>query len=179
MNKKKLLYSLTDILLLLCLLLVDQYTKYLSVTRLTENKSYVVVDGILELYYLKNTGAAFGILKNQQVLFLLIGFVVLIVVSYLLIKLPLKKKFRICRFFLVMISAGAIGNMIDRIRFDYVIDFIYFSIIRFPVFNVADLFITVSTVGLILLLLFRYKEDDFSFISFKTKKFRDLDNMEQ
>ena len=75
---------------------------------------------------------------------------------------------------LSLIAAGAIGNMIDRIRFDYVVDFIYFVLINFPIFNVADIYVTVSTVILVILLLFVYKEEDLSFISFKQKRYREI-----
>ncbi len=177
MNKKKAIHCVIDIFCMLLLIFVDQATKYLCVTHLSENKSLPLIKGILDLHYLKNKGAAFGILQNQQLLFLLISGIVLLIVMYLLVKLPLKKKFIICRIFLVMICAGALGNMIDRMRYQYVIDFIYFSVIHFPVFNVADVYVTISTIGLILLFLFKYKEDDFSFISFKTKKFREFEDM--
>ena len=75
---------------------------------------------------------------------------------------------------LSLIAAGAIGNMIDRIRFDYVVDFIYFVLINFPIFNVADIYVTVSTVALVVLLLFVYKENDLNFISFKQKRYREI-----
>ena len=75
---------------------------------------------------------------------------------------------------LVMIASGALGNMIDRLRFEYVVDFISFVLINFPIFNVADIYVTVATVALVILLLFVYKEDDLNFISFKQKKFREV-----
>ena len=75
---------------------------------------------------------------------------------------------------LSLIAAGAIGNMIDRIRFDYVVDFIYFVLINFPIFNVADIYVSVSTVVLVILLLFVYQENDLSFIGFKQKRYREL-----
>lgn len=179
MNKKKAIRFVIDILCMLLLIIFDQFTKYQCVKHLEENKSKTLIQGVLDLHYLKNKGAAFGILQNQQLLFLLISGIVLLIVAYLLIKFPLKKKFIICRIFLVMICAGALGNMVDRIRYRYVVDFIYFSAIHFPVFNVADVYVTISTIGLIFLFLFKYKEDDLSFISFKTKRFREFDDMEK
>ena len=70
-----------------------------------------------------------------------------------------------------MIAGGAIGNMIDRLRLDYVVDFIYFSLINFPIFNVADIFVSVSSViGAVLILFVKpYKDEDFSFLSLKSK----------
>ena len=64
----------------------------------------------------------------------------------------------------MMISAGAVGNMIDRVSQGYVVDFLYFKLINFPVFNVADIYVTVSVVCFAVLILFYYKEDDFSFL---------------
>ena len=75
---------------------------------------------------------------------------------------------------LTMIAAGAIGNMIDRLRFDYVVDFIYIVLINFPIFNVADMYVTFATVILIIQVLFVYKDNDFNFLSFNQKKFREL-----
>ena len=71
-------------------------------------------------------------------------------------------------------SFYAIGNMIDRLKLDYVVDFLYFSLINFPIFNVADIYVTLSAIYLVILLLFVYKESDLEFLSFRTKKFRDV-----
>ena len=65
------------------------------------------------------------------------------------------------RWILVVLAAGAVGNMIDRIANGYVVDFLYFELINFPVFNVADCYVCVAAVLLIYCLLFRYKEEDF------------------
>ena len=88
--------------------------------------------------------------------------------------MPDEKKYRMLHLLLSLIAAGAIGNMIDRIRFDYVVDFIYFVLINFPIFNVADIYVSVSTVVLVILLLFVYQENDLSFIGFKQKRYREL-----
>lgn len=65
--------------------------------------------------------------------------------------------------------------MIDRIRFDYVVDFIYFKLINFPIFNVADIYVVVATIGLMILMLFVYKEQDLEFLSFKQNRYREID----
>ena len=65
---------------------------------------------------------------------------------------------------LLFIAAGGIGNMIDRIRLDFVIDFIYFCLINFPIFNVADVYVTVSAIVVIVLILFVYKDSDLEII---------------
>ena len=65
----------------------------------------------------------------------------------------------ICRF--VSVSSVSVGNMIDRVYLGYVVDFFYFNLIDFPIFNVADIYVTVSTIVLVILILFYYQEDEF------------------
>lgn len=138
---------------------LDQYTKYLAITRLQGNP-ITLIDGVFELRYLENRGAAFGLFQNQQVFFLIIATITLFFVVYLYIRMPQTKRFLPLRICMISITAGAIGNMIDRARFQYVVDFLYFELIDFPIFNVADIFATVATFGLVILLLFYYKEND-------------------
>lgn len=142
---------------------LDQYTKYLAVTHLQE-QSITIVKDVFQLHYLENHGAAFGILQNQQWFFLIATIVTLAFIVYLYIRLPHQKHFLPLRICLISIVAGAIGNMIDRIRLQYVIDFLYFELIDFPIFNVADIFASVATVVLIGLFLFYYKDDDFDIL---------------
>ena len=174
MNLKKKLWILLDLIIICALVALDQYTKYLAVIHLKDKPAYIIVNGVLELNYLENKGAAFGMLQNQKAFFIFVAVVILSVIGYVLIKAPAKKKYRKMNLLLSLIAAGAIGNMIDRIRLNYVIDFIYFVLINFPIFNMADIYVTVSTVVLVILLLFVYKENDLSFISFKSKRFREL-----
>lgn len=171
--KKKLLIFL-DLLGICALVALDQYTKYLAVIHLKDKPAFVIFNGVLELNYLENSGAAFGMLRNQKAFFIFVAIVVLCVIAYVLFKMPNQKKYRILHLLLSMITAGAIGNMIDRIRLNYVVDFIYFVLINFPIFNVADIYVTVSTVVLVILLLFVYSENDLNFISFKQKRYREL-----
>ena len=105
----------------------------------------------------------------------MIAVMIIVVIAYVLIQLPLEKKYTILQIILVMITAGAAGNMIDRVRNGYVVDFISFVIIHFPIFNVADIYVTVATILFIFLFLFYYKEKDFDFLSFKQqKKYREF-----
>ena len=75
-------------------------------------------------------------------------------------KLPVTKRFHLLRFCIVLLAAGALGNLIDRLMNHYVIDFIYFRLIDFPVFNVADCFVCISAVLILYCLLFRYKDEE-------------------
>lgn len=138
---------------------LDQYTKFLAVTHLQDGP-VSIIDGVFQLHYLENRGAAFGLLQNRQIFFLIVGIIVLFLVVFLYIGMPQEKRFLPIRICLISITAGAIGNMIDRIRFQYVVDFLYFELIDFPIFNVADIFATVATFGFVILLLFYYKEED-------------------
>lgn len=174
MNLKKKIFLLLDLVGIIILVALDQYTKYLAVIHLKDKPAYIIINGVLELNYLENRGAAFGMLQNQKFFFIFVAVVVLSVIGYVLIKMPDHKKYRILHILLSLIGAGAIGNIIDRIRFDYVVDFIYFVLINFPIFNVADICVSVSTVVLVFLLLFVYKENDLNFISFKQKRYREI-----
>ena len=138
---------------------LDQFTKYLAANHLKE-QSIPIIEGVFRLQYLENRGAAFGLLQNQQLFFLLVGIITLVLIAYLYVRIPHTKRFLPLRICMVSIVAGAVGNTIDRIRLEYVIDFLYFELIDFPIFNVADIYATVATFGLIILFLFYYKEED-------------------
>lgn len=174
MSLKKKIFLFLDLLNIVVLILIDQYTKYLAVIHLKDKAAFNIINGVLELNYLENTGAAFGMLQNQKVFFIFVAIVILSAIAYVLFKMPDDRKYRILHILLSLIAAGAIGNMIDRIRYDYVVDFIYFVLINFPIFNVADIYVSISTVILIFLLLFYYKERDLNFISFKQKRYREI-----
>lgn len=174
MNKKKKILLVVDVLLALLLIAADQTTKYFAVEHLMNHQPWVIWDGVFELHYLENRGAAFGMLQGQKIFFVLIAVIILAVIVYVLIKAPYQKMYTKLHITLVFIASGAIGNLIDRIRYDYVVDFLYFSLINFPIFNVADIYVTLSSIYLVILLLFVYKETDLEFLTFRTKKFRDI-----
>ncbi|SFB67786.1 signal peptidase II [Butyrivibrio sp. YAB3001] len=174
-TKKKKIFLAVDLLSILVLVFFDQFTKHLAVKYLQDKPSFKIISGVLELNFLKNSGAAFGMLQNQKVFFVLVAIMILIVIAYVLFRLPDDKKYDIMHVLLIFVASGAAGNMIDRIKNDYVVDFIYFVIINFPIFNVADIYVTVSTFVFIILFLFYYKENDFNFLSFRQqKKFREF-----
>ena len=156
--------------MIVILVAFDQFTKYLARVFLQDKPPIKIIDGVLELNFLKNSGAAFGMLQNQKVFFILVAVLILFIIVYVLFRMPDDKKYNIMHVLLVMIASGAIGNMIDRVRQDYVVDFIYFVLINFPIFNVADIYVTVSTFLFVILFLFYYKENDFDFLSFKQQK---------
>ena len=109
-------------------------------------------------------------LQNQKYFFIIVGVIFLIVIFTALIKVPVYNKYRLMRFCLCMISAGAIGNLYDRVTLNYVIDFIYFVYINFPIFNVADCYVTISTAILLILFIFVFREDDLNMKKANTPK---------
>lgn len=171
MNKnKKIIQLLLDFLMFAVLVAIDQVTKYFAIQKLKEQPSFVLFDGVFELRYLENRGAAFGMLQNGKVFFVFAAIVMLTLIVFVLVKAPVSRKYYPWHVFLVMIAAGGIGNMIDRLRLDYVVDFFYFSLIDFPIFNVADIFVTVGTFLFFIMILFFCKEEDLKFISLSIQK---------
>lgn len=170
LNKNKWIYLLFDILFFIVFVLLDQITKALAVSHLKDNASFVIWENVFELHYLENRGAAFGMLQNQKLLFVLIAVVMLAAIAYVLIKLPRSSHYYALEILLVFVASGAVGNMIDRVSLGYVVDFFYFKLIDFPIFNVADIYVSVSCVLLAILLLFFYKEQDFAFLKKEGKK---------
>lgn len=170
MSKKKRILLLIDAIVLVLLVILDQFTKHLAVIHLKDKPAIPLIKDVFELCYLENRGAAFGVLQNQKIFFLIISVIILVAVVFVLFKVPEDKKYNLLHVLLVMVASGGIGNMIDRIRFEYVVDFFSFVLINFPIFNVADIYVTVSMFGLAILILFVYKDEDFSFLSLKRKE---------
>lgn len=159
MNKKSCyyLFAVTEMFILVFL---DQISKYAAVVHLKNREGISVIPDIFELYYLENLGAAWGILENARYFFLITAVILVGLIFWYYRKLPEERHWNLCRFFVVMLAAGAVGNAIDRFVHGYVIDFLYFSVINFPVFNVADCYVTVSIV----LLLFFYRKEVYEWI---------------
>ena len=134
------------------LIALDQLTKYFATKYLQHNKPFVIIDNVLELTYVENRGAAFGILQNKQLLFYALTVVVLVAICVLLYKIDDFKNNIFYFVFLILIFSGAIGNFIDRLKNKYVVDFIYFKPIDFPVFNLADIYITIACIFMIIYL---------------------------
>ena len=149
---------------------LDQWTKGLAVKHLMNQPPFVIWDGVFELLYSENRGAAFGMMQGKQFFFFLIALVVLAAVVYLLWKMPVTERYMPMAVCLMMVSAGAVGNMIDRIGQGYVVDFLYFKLINVPIFNVADCYVTISAFLLILLVFFYYREEEMACFSLRKKE---------
>lgn len=157
---------------IICGTALDQVTKYFALTRLKGQEPYVLIKGVFQLEYLENRGAAFGLFQNQKFFFYISVAVICAVVIWFYLRVPMNGRFMPLRVCAVLIAAGALGNFIDRVRLDYVVDFLYFKMIDFPIFNVADIYVTVTTIFLFLLLCFYYKEDELERILHSGKRGR-------
>ncbi len=153
-SKKKKIFLCVDIVLIAFFIFLDQFTKYLACKYLEGKPAIEIISGVLELRFLRNNGAAFGMLQNQKMFFVLVAVLILFVIAYVLFRMPDDKKFNVMHILLVLLASGAAGNLIDRVQHDYVVDFIYFVLINFPIFNVADIYVTVSTFLFVILFIF-------------------------
>jgi len=120
------------------LILLDQWTKHLAVSHLKGQPPLVLIEGVFELLYSENRGAAFSILQGKQGFLFLITLAVLIFVGYALVKMPANRRYLPLTVCLNLLFAGAVGNMIDRVTNGFVVDFLYVSLIDFS-FNAVVL----------------------------------------
>ena len=186
MKKKITINIIIQILLFIVLIGIDQLTKNLVVMNLKDKDPIALIDGVLEFRYLENTGAAFSMFQNRQWLFYIITAIVLIIIIFLYVRVTRsltkysdltgdafrQKTFNngiFLNYILVVLAAGAVGNLYDRIVLHYVIDFIYVRLINFPIFNFADICVTLSAILLVVFFIFIYKEDE-NFVLFTDKK---------
>ncbi len=131
---------------------LDQITKLLSVKYLSKIDTYPLIDGVLHLTYVENRGAAFGMLDNARWVFISVSTVTIIVMLFLLFAGYVRKS-KMYTASLIMLVSGGIGNMIDRLAYGYVVDFIDFRLINFAVFNVADSIVCIGAALLVLALI--------------------------
>lgn len=179
-----------SVLTIVMLVILDQMTKFQAVVKLKNGSPFVIIDGVFELRYLENQSAAFGFdivsffqkifkikyftenpeafLTAKMVIFAIVTIAVVILLMIFYSHIPQTKRFLGINLILIFFVAGAIGNLIDRIVNNYVVDFFYFKLINFPIFNVADIYVTVAAFAFIILGIFYYKEEDFEMI-FKKK----------
>ena len=175
----------------LILVLLDQITKLIAAAALKWKAPFEIIPGVFDLHYLENTSAAFGkdpvslfnsifhfsyftehpeaLLSWKMGFFIVFTIVAVLVLSLIYLRIPMEKRFCWIDMILLLLISGAIGNFIDRVFRRYVIDFFYFKLIDFPIFNIADIYVTVGVALLIIFILFYYKEEDFDAI-FPPKK---------
>lgn len=132
---------------IILLLILDQFVKYWIVTNLALHTGQELIPNVISLFYIRNTGAAWGVLSGNILFFV----VITIAICGGLMFWAHKEKRRLIEYVsYVLIFSGAIGNFIDRVRLGYVIDMFKFEFIDFPIFNVADICLTLGVVIMII-----------------------------
>ncbi|WP_299032641.1 signal peptidase II [uncultured Anaerococcus sp.] len=142
------------IIIIILGLILDRLSKVYAINNFIENP----IEGpLINLTYLENRGAAFGILQDKRVFFLLITIAIVCYLLYYFYK-SYKTNPTILNISLSMIIAGALGNFYDRLINGYVVDFIEFSFFNFPVFNIADIFVTLGCALMIIYIIFIHED---------------------
>ncbi len=148
-------------ILMVLVLVLDQITKLWARNTLS-GAPIIVWEDVFSFRLIYNTGASFGIFKNQTLGLTIFSIFGMLAIAAFYFWLPKEKKMRPMRLTLAMILAGGIGNIIDRILFGKVTDMISFDLINFPVFNVADIGVTCGAIVMCILWIFYYKDEDFN-----------------
>lgn len=136
------------------LIIIDQAAKYFVLKNIMSIDTYPLIEGFFHLTYAKNIGAAFSILQGKQIFLIITTTIFTSFLLFYLFKTKTKKDTLWFKISLSLIIGGAIGNLIDRIRLGYVIDFFDFRYINFAIFNTADSFVVVGTILLAIIILF-------------------------
>ncbi len=134
---------------------LDQMTKYLAASYLKPIATFPIIKNVLHLTYSENTGAAFSILRGRQVFLIAITILAMLFMVGYLYKWSQSDGQMWQKICFSLVVGGGIGNLIDRVRMGYVVDFIDFRWINFAIFNVADSFIVVGVIALMTLIVFR------------------------
>ena len=134
------------------LIIIDQISKWLIVQNFDLYEGKVLIPGFFSLFYIQNKGAAWGIFEGKMVFFYIITVLVVGYLVYTFHKYPIKSKLVGYSFSLIL--AGAIGNFIDRLLNGFVVDMFRLDFINFPIFNVADVCLTIGVALMIIHVLF-------------------------
>lgn len=183
MNKRFMKY-IEIVIFTIVLVFFDQFTKLQVINKLDRVNGKEFINGFLNFRYVENKGVAFGLFAGKIKIITLFAIVITLII-FLLIhiiensiinintnktsvnKIKFTRKFTFLQFLLSSIIAGAIGNIIDRVKYGYVVDFLNFEFIDFPVFNIADCYVTVSAFILLFTLMFFIKEEELELVKFR------------
>ena len=147
---------------------LDQGSKYFVLTRLKNTPDIILIPGVLQLHYLENRGMAFGLFEGKIPVFVILCVLFFCVFFYVYARIPRTGYYLPLTITSLIMVSGALGNFIDRVFRKYVVDFIYFSLIDFPVFNMDDIYVVCSGILLVILVCFKYKNDeDYHFLRLK------------
>lgn len=150
---------MTAVLILAAIVAIDQLTKYIAVTKLMPVGSVTFIKGIMDFTFVRNFGAAFGILQGAKGFFVLITLALAVGSAIAFKKMPKTKGYGLVRASLLLILGGAIGNCIDRLFRGYVVDFFDTAFMEWPVFNMADIFVVIGAVLMAFTVLFVIKDE--------------------
>ena len=155
-------------IIILVLTLLDQVSKHLVLTYLKGENDISLIPGVLQLRYIENRGMAFGLFEGKIPVFVILCLLFFCLFVYVYARIPRTRYYLPLAVTSVIMVSGALGNFIDRVFRGYVVDFIYFSLINFPVFNMADIYVVCSGILLVLLVCFKYRNDeDYDFLRIK------------
>lgn len=160
MKRKTILTIIVEVLLILVFVSVDLLTKTFIYEPIDAGApDIVLINNILKFTAVQNTGASFGIFKGNAIILAIVSLIIIIVVFIIQMFSLTKLKDKTFRFGLILIVAGGIGNIVDRFLLGHVRDFIYFELIDFPVFNIADSCLTIGCVLIIIYVIIYYIKD--------------------
>ena len=155
-------------IIILVLTLLDQVSKHLVLTYLKGENDISLISGVLQLRYIENRGMAFGLFEGKIPVFVILCLLFFCLFVYVYARIPRTRYYLPLAVTSVIMVSGALGNFIDRVFRGYVVDFIYFSLIDFPVFNMTDIYVVCSGILLVLLVCFKYRNDeDYDFLRIK------------
>ena len=141
------------LILSILFVIADQVVKMWTVNHFSLFEGMEFMKGLVSILYVRNTGAAWGMFEGRMVFFYLITAVAVGTLLYLMFKEKGKSKLLLTAYSLIL--AGAVGNFIDRIRLGYVVDMFKFEFIDFPIFNVADICLTIGVIFLFYYVIFK------------------------
>jgi len=135
-----------------CIVLLDQFSKYLVLHHLRPVDVYDLWPGVFRLNYEENTGAAFSMMSGKK--WFTIGFATVALIVFVVYMIKNYRNSKLAMIFSAMVVGGGIGNLIDRVRIGYVVDYIEVRLFRFAIFNFADICVTVGIIILMIFILF-------------------------
>ena len=149
---KKVIKTILVLLIVISIFMLDQISKMAIETNYNLGDTKEIISGFFSLTYARNTGAAFSILSGRVNLILMISFFILF---YLVYEIVIYFKYSNLVYLLSFLVGGMLGNLFDRVALGYVRDFFDFNIFgyNFPIFNISDIFVVISAIGIIILLL--------------------------
>ncbi len=159
--KIKIKIFILPIIMIGLLTALDQLTKFIIISNFKLYESKPVIENVFAITYIRNTGVAWGLFKGKRIIFLILTVIALLFSFRIYYNIYDKKKYIPIRICIVLLISGALGNMIDRLKLGYVVDFLNFELINFPVFNVADIMVVISIFLLFILIIFKYSSEEF------------------